>query len=107
MTCIQAEDGKIVNLFLQCRNSLIAGTGSEQGTREGSGSEGQHNDCRHDSHQQTGTAGGIALHSLEHFHIYREIQMGSGAKSNMRKGFIIYEEMRDYLVIVEEVGSHT
>jgi hypothetical protein len=30
------------------------------------------------------------------FIIYREIQMGSGAKSNMRKGFLIYEEMHKY-----------
>jgi hypothetical protein len=27
---------------------------------------------------------------------------GSGAKSYMRKGFLIYEEMRKYLVIYEE-----
>jgi hypothetical protein len=33
--------------------------------------------------------------------IYKEIQMGSLAKSYMRKGFIIYEEMRKYLVIYE------
>jgi hypothetical protein len=26
------------------------------------------------------------------FLIYKEIQMGSGAKSNMREGFLIYEE---------------
>jgi hypothetical protein len=30
------------------------------------------------------------------FLIYREIQMGSGAKSYMRKGFLIYEEMHNY-----------
>jgi hypothetical protein len=29
--------------------------------------------------------------------IYEEIQMGSGAKSNMRKGFIVYEEMHNFL----------
>jgi hypothetical protein len=28
------------------------------------------------------------------FLIYKEIQMGSDAKSNMRKGFLIYKEMR-------------
>jgi hypothetical protein len=33
------------------------------------------------------------------FLIYKEIQMGSGAKSYMRKGFLIYEEMRKYLVM--------
>jgi hypothetical protein len=27
---------------------------------------------------------------------YREIQMGSGAKSYMRKGFLIYEAMHKY-----------
>jgi hypothetical protein len=30
------------------------------------------------------------------FLIYMEIQMGSGAKSYMRKGFLIYEEMHKY-----------
>jgi hypothetical protein len=30
------------------------------------------------------------------FLIYKEIQMGSGAKSYMRKGFLIYEEMHKY-----------
>jgi hypothetical protein len=30
------------------------------------------------------------------FLIYREIQMGSGAKSNIRKGFLIHEEMHKY-----------
>jgi hypothetical protein len=30
------------------------------------------------------------------FLIYREIQMGSGAKSYVRKGFLIYEEMQKY-----------
>jgi hypothetical protein len=33
------------------------------------------------------------------FLIYKEIQMGAVAKSYMRKGFLIYEEMRKYLVI--------
>jgi hypothetical protein len=37
-----------------------------------------------------------------------EIQMGSVAKSYMRNGFLIYEEMRKYFfVIFEEAGSHT
>jgi hypothetical protein len=40
------------------------------------------------------------------FLIYKEIQMGLGAKSCMRKGFLIYEEMRKYLVIYEEAVSH-
>jgi hypothetical protein len=30
---------------------------------------------------------------------YKEIKMGAVAKSYMRKGFLIYEEMRKYLVI--------
>jgi hypothetical protein len=32
--------------------------------------------------------------------------MGSGAKSYMSKGFLIYEEMQEYLVIYEEAVSH-
>jgi hypothetical protein len=38
--------------------------------------------------------------------IYKEIQMGSVAKSYMRKGFQIYEEMRKYLTIYERAVSH-
>jgi hypothetical protein len=37
------------------------------------------------------------------FLIYKEIQTGAVAK---RKGFLIYEEMRIYLVIFEEAVSH-
>jgi hypothetical protein len=33
--------------------------------------------------------------------------MGSGAKSYIRKGFLIYEEMRKYLTIYEAAVSHT
>jgi hypothetical protein len=33
------------------------------------------------------------------FLIYKEVQMGSGAKSYMRKDFLIYEEMRKYFTI--------
>jgi hypothetical protein len=36
------------------------------------------------------------------FLIYKEIQKISGAKSYLRKGFLIHEEMRKYLVIYEE-----
>jgi hypothetical protein len=32
--------------------------------------------------------------------------MGAVAKSHMRKGFLIYEEMRKYLVIDEVAVSH-
>jgi hypothetical protein len=38
----------------------------------------------------------------QHFLIYKEIQMGAVAKSYMRKGFLIYEEMRKYLTIYED-----
>jgi hypothetical protein len=33
------------------------------------------------------------------FLIYREIQMGAVARSYMRKGLLIYEEMRKYLAV--------
>ncbi len=36
----------------------------------------------------------------------KEIQMESVAKSYMRKGFLIYEEMRKYLTIYEEAVSN-
>jgi hypothetical protein len=39
------------------------------------------------------------------FLIYKEIQMGSGAKSYMRKGILIYEEMRKFFPIYEEAFS--
>jgi hypothetical protein len=32
---------------------------------------------------------------------YKEIQKGAVAKSYMRKGFLIYEEMRKYLIIYD------
>jgi hypothetical protein len=38
------------------------------------------------------------------FLIYEEIQTGAVAKSNMRKSFLIYEEMRKYFVIFEEAA---
>ncbi len=40
------------------------------------------------------------------FLIYKEIQNGAVAKSNMRKGVLIYEEMRKYRTIYEETVSH-
>jgi hypothetical protein len=40
------------------------------------------------------------------FLIYKEIQMGAVAMSYMMKGFIIYEEMRNYSNIYEESVSH-
>jgi hypothetical protein len=36
----------------------------------------------------------------------KEIQMGSGAKSYISKGFLIYEEMRKFSPIYEEDVSH-
>jgi hypothetical protein len=39
-------------------------------------------------------------------HIYKEIQMGSGAKSYMRKGDLIYEERSKFFPIYKEVVSH-
>jgi hypothetical protein len=38
--------------------------------------------------------------------MHKEINMGSGAKSYMRRGFLIHEEMREYLVIYEKAVSH-
>jgi hypothetical protein len=44
---------------------------------------------------------------IEIFLIYKEILKGSVAKSYMRKGLLIYGEMRKYLTIYEEAVSHT
>jgi hypothetical protein len=38
--------------------------------------------------------------------MYKEIQCGAVAKSCMRKGYLIYEEMRKYFPIYEEAVSH-
>ncbi len=40
------------------------------------------------------------------FLIYKEIQSGAVAKSYMRKGFLIYEEIRKYFPIYGEAVSH-
>ncbi len=40
------------------------------------------------------------------FLIYKEIQMGSGAKSYMRKGFLIYEEMHKFFPIYKDAVNH-
>jgi hypothetical protein len=40
------------------------------------------------------------------FLIYKEIPSGAVAKSYMRKGFLIYEEMRKYFPIYDEAVSH-
>jgi hypothetical protein len=39
------------------------------------------------------------------FLIYREIQSGAVAKSYIRNGFLIYEEMQKYFPIYEEAVS--
>ncbi len=38
--------------------------------------------------------------------MYKEIQNGAVTKTHMRKGFLIYEEIRKYLPIYEEAVSH-
>ncbi len=38
--------------------------------------------------------------------LYKEIQMGLGAKLYMRKGFLIYEEMRKFFIINKGAVSH-
>ncbi len=40
------------------------------------------------------------------FLIYKDIQSGPVAKSYMRMGFLIYEEMRKYFPIYDEAVSH-
>jgi hypothetical protein len=40
------------------------------------------------------------------FLIYKEIQSGAVAKSYMRKGLLIYGEVRKYFPIYEEAVSH-
>jgi hypothetical protein len=40
------------------------------------------------------------------FLMCKEIKNGAVAKSYMRKGFLIYEEMRKYLTVYEETVSH-
>jgi hypothetical protein len=40
------------------------------------------------------------------FPIYKEIQSGAVAKSYMRKGFLMYEEIHKYFPIYEEAVSH-
>jgi hypothetical protein len=37
--------------------------------------------------------------------MFKEVQMGSGAKSYTRKDFLIYEEMHKYFIIYEEAVS--
>jgi hypothetical protein len=46
------------------------------------------------------------IKGTENFLIYKEIQIGLGAKSYIRKGCLIYEEMHKSLTIYEEAASH-
>jgi hypothetical protein len=48
----------------------------------------------------------IVKKEKEIFLIFEEIHKGSGAKSYMQKGFLIYEDMLKYLAIYEEAVSH-
>jgi hypothetical protein len=41
----------------------------------------------------------LIKNKIKIFLIYKEIQSGAVAKSTMRKGFLIYEEMRKYFPI--------
>ncbi len=43
---------------------------------------------------------------IKKFLICKEIQSGAVAESYMRKGFLIYEELRKYFPIYEEAVSH-
>ncbi len=43
---------------------------------------------------------------INFFPIHKEIQSGAVAKSNMRKGFPIYEEMRKYFPVYKEAVSY-
>jgi hypothetical protein len=43
-----------------------------------------------------------SIKMIKFFFIYKEIQSGAVAKSYMRKGFLLYEEMRKYFPIYEE-----
>jgi hypothetical protein len=43
---------------------------------------------------------------MKNFLINEDIQMGSGAKSYKKKGFLINEEMCKYLTIYEEAVSY-
>jgi hypothetical protein len=40
------------------------------------------------------------------FLIYKDMQSGAVAKSYMRKGFLIYQEIRKFFPIFEEAVSH-
>ncbi len=43
---------------------------------------------------------------IRKYKIYKEIQMESGAKSYLRNGFLMSEEMRKFFPIYKEIVSH-
>ncbi len=60
------------------------------------GHQHQHQHCRHTEKKE-----------MKIFLIFKNVQSGEVAKSYMRKGFLIYEEMRNYFPIYEEeAASH-
>jgi hypothetical protein len=56
--------------------------------------------------QQSGQANYTDKKENKIFLIYKEIQSGAVAKSYMRKGFLIYKEMRKSSPIYEEALIH-
>jgi hypothetical protein len=48
----------------------------------------------------------LKLKKIKFSSYIKKIQSGAVEKSYMRKGFLIYEEMRKYLVIFEEAVTH-
>ncbi len=57
-------------------------------------------------HREEGGGGFTDKKLNQIFLIYREIQSGAVAKSYMRKGFLIYEEMGKYFPVYEDAVSH-
>ncbi len=52
------------------------------------------------------TAGTLKKKEIKIFLIYKETQSGAVAKSYMRKGLLLYEEMHNYFPIYEGTVSH-
>jgi hypothetical protein len=65
----------------------------------------KNSDGMHTNNEKNHTQKNHYTDKNEIFLIFKEIQMGAGAKSYIRKGFLIYEEMREYLTIYEEAVS--
>ncbi len=47
----------------------------------------------------------LLLFNFKHHTLIKKRKMGSGAKSYMKKGFLIYEEMRKFFPIYEKPVS--